>query len=448
MNSRGQVVGSAYVTFPTSGHAFLYDNGSFTDLNSILGSPRQSNATGINDSSQIVGTTGTSNFLYSQGTVAWLPIIYGSPIAIDNNGRVLLTSGYLYDNGTVTRIGSSTPYSATAFNSNAQVTGYATIDGTSHAVLCSGGTLTDLGVPSGYILSNGFDINSSGQVVGNAATSTNSDGIQHAFLFDHGSMTDLGTLPGGSGSAAESINSIGQIVGWSYIPGVQRNSAAFLYSNGSMRNLNDLIDPSLNIGLQMAIAINDSGQIVCTGFNALAQHFLSPHPRPRTFHTLPARHRCNRRFRLRMATPPRLVLRVQDHGINPLRHAVGCPGLREAGHYPRPNRFWRPAGVAIGDSQNRLGGGPLFCRRHDQRAHRVATDIALLPESKWCLGRSAACRRPVARFVNNDKSRKKIGRNRANRRPAEIGRGDAAGIAPVASQREPRRSAETQKTRR
>jgi hypothetical protein len=70
-----------------------------------------------------------------------------------------------------------------------------------------------------------------------------------------------------------------------------------------------------------------------------------------------------------LAKASRLALRVQDYGINPLWHAIGRPGLRETGHYPRPNRFWRPAGVAIGHNQNRLGGGPLFGRRHNPGGH-------------------------------------------------------------------------------
>jgi hypothetical protein len=42
---------------------------------------------------------------------------------------------------------------------------------------------------------------------------------------------------------------------------------AFLYSNGQMSDLNDLIDPTLGITLADATAINDRGQIV-------ADHYL------------------------------------------------------------------------------------------------------------------------------------------------------------------------------
>ena len=65
-----------------------------------------------------------------------------------------------------------------------------------------------------------------------------------------------------------------------------------------------------------------------------------------------------------MATASRLVRRVQDQDINPLRHAVGRLALHETGHYARPNRLGRPTGESIGRDQNRLGRGQVFgCSR-------------------------------------------------------------------------------------
>jgi probable HAF family extracellular repeat protein len=88
-------------------------------------------------------------------------------------------------------------------------------------------------------------------------------------------MLDLGTLSGGF-SAALDINNRGQIVGDS-------NNRAFLYQDGSMYDLNSLIDPSSGWVLESASAINDSGQIVGYGINSLGQEhafLLSQIPEP------------------------------------------------------------------------------------------------------------------------------------------------------------------------
>lgn len=90
--------------------------------------------------------------------------------------------------------------------------------------------LTDLGTLGGGA-SEAYGINSSGQVVGWADTSS---GAQHAFLDSGGTMKDLGTL-GGTDSCAYGINSSGQVVG------VAETSSGtydvFLYTNGTMKDL-------------------------------------------------------------------------------------------------------------------------------------------------------------------------------------------------------------------
>ena len=57
--------------------------------------------------------------------------------------------------------------------------------------------MTDLGTLR-RLGSSANGINASGQVVGDADTSS---GDNHAFLYSNGTMTDLGTLPGGSESS-------------------------------------------------------------------------------------------------------------------------------------------------------------------------------------------------------------------------------------------------------
>lgn len=82
----------------------------------------------------------------------------------------------------------------------------------------TGFTITDLGTLRGAD-SYARDINNNGQVVGNALTV----GEYHAFLYSEGSLFDLNTLlPSESGwllGAAYGINDLGQIVGWGTING-------------------------------------------------------------------------------------------------------------------------------------------------------------------------------------------------------------------------------------
>lgn len=85
-------------------------------------------------------------------------------------------------------------------------------------------------------------------------------------------MEDLANNPY---SVASDINDDGDIVGFGSCP--------FLYRDGVMYDLNGLIDPASGWHLSLAYAINDNGQIVGQGVNALGQSdafLLTPIPEP------------------------------------------------------------------------------------------------------------------------------------------------------------------------
>jgi probable HAF family extracellular repeat protein len=105
-------------------------------------------------------------------------------------------------------------------------------------------------------------MNDKGQVVGGSSLSNLA--TAHAFLYANGKITDLGTLPGDQNSNATSINAQGQIVGSS---GTGTNSSGFIYSNGVMTNLNDVISHTTGWTIFSAVSINNLGQILAVGSN-------------------------------------------------------------------------------------------------------------------------------------------------------------------------------------
>jgi probable HAF family extracellular repeat protein len=80
-------------------------------------------------------------------------------------------------------------------------------------------------------------------------------------------MTLLGTF-GGSISIAYGINNHGDVVGYARTNDQYNADHAFLYANGVLHDLNDLVPPP-NPGVSRVISyandINDSGEIVCQG---------------------------------------------------------------------------------------------------------------------------------------------------------------------------------------
>jgi probable HAF family extracellular repeat protein len=82
-------------------------------------------------------------------------------------------------------------------------------------------------------------------------------------------MLNLGTLPGFERGAASDINDAGQIVGRAWGVGGNPNiDTAFIWQNGVMHDLNDLIVPNTGAEIVWATAINNQGQITGTGHNA------------------------------------------------------------------------------------------------------------------------------------------------------------------------------------
>lgn len=240
VNDAGVVAGEvSYQGGPT--HAVSFANGQVQDLGTLGG--RDSFAYGINNAGQVVGS---------------------AYLAGDNATHAFLSAGNgLQDLGT---LGGS--YSeARDVNNFGLVTGYAYITGDTgyDAFVYSGGSMHSLGTLGGNY-SEGYAINDAGQVAGYSYLA--GDVVSHAVLFANGSVVDLGGL-GGSDSYATSINSDGLAVGAAN--DAQGNYHAFLYSGGTLQDLDSLIDPGLGWALNFAGGINDKGQIAAHGCQANGQ---------------------------------------------------------------------------------------------------------------------------------------------------------------------------------
>ena len=282
INNAGQFTGASYPT----GHAFVSTAGVITDLGTLGGTG--SSGIAINNSGQVAGNSTTA-----QGA----------------------THGFLYSNGAMTDIGTLGGRSGSqvsGINSTGQIVGTSYTGADQRAFVYSGGVMTDLGTLGGAS-SHALGINDSGKIIGFSETSSNpGPSVLHGFVYSGGVMTDLGGFrPTGINSAGDmagttfdgaathaviysatgvitdlgtlgnygsyigttAINDLGQVIGTSSTPGGSLDG--FLYSGGTMTDLNSLISPNSGWNLQSPYGINNHGDNVGVGYlNGVAEGFV------------------------------------------------------------------------------------------------------------------------------------------------------------------------------
>jgi len=160
---------------------------------------------------------------------------------------------FLWENGRMIDLGTlgGTAGGPIALNNRGQVLGISNLAGDQFAdfFLWENGKLTDLTAQStGGTLWLASAINDAGQIVGGASFPGRDF---DAAVWQNGVLTDLGTLGGDCYSFADAINSRGQIVGSSY-PCDGSTARAFLWQNGFISDLNELIPAIADSGLQVA----------------------------------------------------------------------------------------------------------------------------------------------------------------------------------------------------
>jgi probable HAF family extracellular repeat protein len=283
LNASGQVAGDVRVGGNT--HAFLYSNGTLTDLGTVAGF-RNSYAYALNDNGKVVGS------LINQG------IGSVEEHAMFYNGQTMSDRGTApgYTNGSATglndfgqaignaNMGSGSTdhgllytYSDNTFTD----TGISDVDGLNASGEVVGGNFLYTGgqtyyIAPGYNPARALSINASGQIAGQHQL-----GIHTAFdpfLWTptvpngtSGTLTDLGYLPGDQYGTAYGLNDAGEVVGSS----LGTASHAFLYSQGTLMNLTDLLPAGSGWQLTQATAINGADQIVGLGLlNGVSHGFL------------------------------------------------------------------------------------------------------------------------------------------------------------------------------
>jgi probable HAF family extracellular repeat protein len=285
INDLGQVAGRAYGS--SGQHAFLWTDGTMTDLGTLWPNDLESSGLGINNHGDVVGYSGPGYaVLWHDGQIIQLGTLgYDSIAYAINDARQIVGSsvpyGYvdhavLWQNGELIDLTTTfgAPMSrAVDINASGQIV-------VGNIILQPDGTITELPTLGGAY-AGGLALNDRGHVVGKSQRGDGSYYDWHAFLWDGEVMSDLGAFGLYKSSEAVDINNSGQVIGLGDEPDPWC-SDSFLYEPGKgLRKLRGLIPVDsgwtsfpIYPGL-WAYGINDRGQITGLGyFNGEHRTFL------------------------------------------------------------------------------------------------------------------------------------------------------------------------------
>ena len=274
VNEAGDVAGTSNTSWGEP-HGFFWADGVMTGIHSMGGWGAE--AFDLSDDGWVVGSAGTSNAytqaMYWFGTdphpVGRLGTTWSQAYAINSLHQIVgrspnaegLIEAFSWQDGTITGIGGLVEgdYSeAWDVNDAGVVVGEAGAAGGSvHAFRYADGVMTDLGTPTPNFESSwARGLNEAGTIVG--GTQVANGGGVHPFVLAAGGWDVVTEVAG----YADAVNESGQVVGTYFTPA---GEYAFVYQDGVLTDLNDLLPAGSGWELHAAIDINDRGQIVGQG---------------------------------------------------------------------------------------------------------------------------------------------------------------------------------------
>jgi probable HAF family extracellular repeat protein len=283
INDAGQVVGESGVT------SFLWEHGNLHDLgtlpNTMPVDPMVCRALAINAGGTVVGGSGGYGPVVMSGFQQSAPVelvdghwvdlgkgnknVGSEAVGINDRGDVVGTDqhrGFLLAHGKwrelepVSHIPAGNDCSATGINDAGLVVGFTTVAGTTrqhpvvHGCMWVQGRVHDLGVLTGEHESSAQAVSAVGMIVG-------SSGAQ-AVLWSGGRPHALGALPGYTNTVAYAINRSGTVVGTASTDHLTR---AWVWRSGRMVDLNSWLPADSGWILETAEGINSQGRIVGSG---------------------------------------------------------------------------------------------------------------------------------------------------------------------------------------
>ncbi len=196
-----------------------------------------------------------------------------NPIIVGNWGNENLgpIHGFVWQDGVMTDLGpilEANGSRAEDVNARGAITGWMRekLGGERIAYLLDDGVVTILGPIPGGFTSEGLAITSDSRTivgVGKWVDPKRGDDFPRAFLWQDDQMRNLGTLPGFNRSGATGVTDDGLVIGrlWGGA------GSAFIYKDGVMLDLNDLMTPESGATISIAWAITQEGMITGQGHN-------------------------------------------------------------------------------------------------------------------------------------------------------------------------------------
>jgi probable HAF family extracellular repeat protein len=239
----------------------MWRDGKITNLGTLPGGGYQGAAVSVNNRGEVAGIASNLvpdvNSLLNYNQNLWSGVGYGYQL----RAFVWDQKNGMQDLGT---LGTGTDAEALAINERGQVVGDSYTSSAPGA--CYGVTsgvfiwdrkhgMVDLGNLGGSCTVPG-DLNNRGQVVG--ASLVTGDAYQRAFLWEHGSLRDLGGSLGGNNTGADAINENGEAVGFARLAGEATFHATL------WRHVKEITDLGTvgNDPCSFAQAVNDEEQVV------------------------------------------------------------------------------------------------------------------------------------------------------------------------------------------